>query len=142
MPELSLDWAIALVLILTITLFVAMAIMYRFRAQAETRRRLELHESLSQMLKRKAELAPPPEKLVAALGRVTSSVEKAAGSKQPIVKIQLDPSIELKAVASDMLMLRMPTADGWAILHKSFENVRIKDVKKIARGYEIHISST
>jgi len=142
MPELSLGWAITLVLILTITLFVAMVIMYRLRAQAETRRRIKLHESLSQMLKRRAELAPPPEKLVAALGRVTSSVEKAAGSKQPVVKVQLDPNIEMKAVASDILMLRMPTADGWATLHKSFKNVRIKNVKKIARGYEIYISST
>jgi len=142
MPELSLDWAITLMLILTITLLVAMFTMSRLRTRAETRRRIELHESLSQMLKRRAELAQPPEKLVAALGRVTSSVEKAAGSKQPVVRVQLDPDIELKAVASDILMLRMPTADGWATLHKSFENVRIKNVKKIARGYEIHISST
>jgi len=142
MPELPIDWAIALVVILTITLFVAVSIMYRLRTQTENRRRLELHESLSRMLKRRVELAPPPEKLVAALERVTSSVEKATGSKRPIVKVQLDPGIELKAVALDMLMLRMPTADGWATLHKSFENIRIKDVRKIARGYEIHISST
>jgi len=142
MPELSLDWAITLMLILTITLLVAMFTMSRLRTRAETRRRIELHESLSQMLKRRAELAPPPEELVAALGRVTSSVEKAAGSKQPVVRVQLDSNIELKAVASDILMLRMPTPDGWATLHKSFENVRIKNVKKIARGYEIYISST
>jgi len=142
MPELSLDWAITLMLILTITLLVAMFTMSRLRTRAETRRRIELHESLSQMLKRRAELAQPPEKLVAALGRVTSSVEKAAGSKQPVVRVQLDPDIELKAVASDILMLRMPTADEWATIHKSFENVRIKNVKKIARGYEIYISST
>jgi hypothetical protein len=142
MPELPIDWAIALVVILIVTLFVVVGILYRLRTQAENRRRIELHESLSQMLKRRAEMAPPPEKLVAALGRVTSSVEKTARSKRPIVKVQLDPNIKLKAVASDMLMLSMPTADGWATLHKSFENVRIKDVKKIARGYEIHISST
>jgi len=142
MPELSLGWAITLVLILTLTLFIAMIIMYRLRAQSETRRRIELRGSLSQILKRRAELAPPPEKLVAALGRVTSSVEKAAGSKQPVVQVQLDPGIELKAAASDILILRMPTADGWVTLHKSFENVRIKNVKKIARGYEIRISST
>jgi len=142
MPELSLDWAITLMLILILTLFVAMFTMSRLRTRAETRRRIELHESLSQMLKRRAELTPPPEKLIAALGRVTSSVEKAAGSKQPVVRVQLDPDIGLKAVASDILMLRMPTADGWATLHKSFENVRIKNVKKIARGYEIYISST
>jgi len=142
MPELSLDWAITLVLILALTLFVAMVIMYRLRTRAETRRRVELHESLSQMLKRRAELASPPEELVAALERVASSVEKAAGSKQPVVHVRLDTNIELKAVASDVLTLRMPTADGWVTLHKSFGNVRIKNVKKIARGYEIHISST
>jgi hypothetical protein len=142
MPELSLDWAIALVLILTLALSVAMVVMYRLRAEAETRRRTELRGSLSQMLKRRAELAPPPKMLVAALGRVTNSVEKAAGSKRTVVKVRLHPDIELKAVASDILMLRMPTADGWATLHKSFENVRIRNVKKISRGYELHISST
>ena len=142
MPELPIDWSIALVVILTITIFVAIWIMHRLHTQTETRRRFELHESLSRRLERRAEITPPPEKLVAALGRVTSSVKKAAGSKRPIVKVQLDPGIELKVVASDILMLRMPTADGLATLHKSFENVKIKDVRKIARGYEIHISST
>lgn len=142
MPELSLDWAIALVLILALTLFVAMIILYRLRAQTEARRRFELRGSISQILKRRAELAPPPERLVAALERVASSVEKAAGSKRSIVQVQLDPGIELKMIASDILILRMLTVDRWAALHKSFENIRIKNVKKIARGYEIHISST
>ena len=142
MAEFSLDWAITLVLILILTLFAAMIIMYRLRAQAETRRRLELHESLSQMLKRRAELAPPSKKLVAALERVASSIEKAASSKQRVVQIRLDPDIELKAVASDVLILRMPAADGWVTLHKSFERCRIKGIEKTARGYQIRISST
>jgi len=142
MAEFSLDWTITLVLILILTLFAAMIIMYRLRAQAETRRRLELHESLSQMLKRRAELAPSSKKLVAALERVASSIEKAAISNRRVVQIRLDPDIELKAVASDVLILRMPAADGWATLHKSFERVRIKSVNKTARGYQIRISST
>ena len=142
MAGFSIDWAITLVLILILTLFAAMIIMYRLRAQAETRRRLELHESLSQMLKRRAELAPSSKKLVVALEQVASSIEKAAISKRRVVQIRLDPEIELKAVASDVLILRMPTADGWATLHKSFERVRIKSIKKTARGHQIRISST
>jgi hypothetical protein len=94
------------------------------------------------MLKRRDELEPPPEKLVAALEQVVGSIEKAAKSKRSMVKVTLDSKIELKAVASDILMLRMPTADGWSTLHKSFEKSRIKNIKKIARGYEIHVSST
>lgn len=142
MAAFSIDWAITLVLVLILTLFAVIIIVYRFRAQSETRRRLELHESVSQMLKRRAELAPRSKKLVAALEQVASSVEKAASSKQRIVQVQLNPDIELKAVASDMLILRMPAADGWVTLHKSFERVRIKGVKKTGRGYEIRISST
>lgn len=142
MAEFSIDWAITLVLVLILTLFAAIIIMYRLRTQAETRRRLELHESLSQMLKRRAELTPRSKKLVVALERVTSSIEKATSSKQHVVLIRIDPDIELKAVASDVLILRMPAADGWVTLHKSFKRVRIKGIKKTARGYEIRISST
>jgi hypothetical protein len=142
MPELSLNWAIALVLTLILALLIAIFILYRLRGQAETRRRLEQGGRVSQVLKRREELEPPPETLVAALEQVVSSIEKAAKSKRSMVKVQLDSKIELKAVASDILMLRMPTADGWSTLHKSFEKVRIKNIKKIARGYEIHVSST
>jgi len=142
MPELSLDLAIALVLTLILALLIAIVILYRLRGQAETRRRLEQGGRVSQMLKRREELEPPPEKLVAALEQVVASIGKAAESKRSMVKVQLDSKIELKAVASDILMLRMPSADGWPTLHKSFEKVRIKNIKKIARGYEIHISST
>jgi hypothetical protein len=142
MLELSLDLAIALVLALIMALLIAIVILYRLRGQAETRRRLEQGGRVSQMLKRREELEPPPEKLVAALEQVVSSIENAAESKRSIVKVQIDSKIELKAVASDILMLRMPTADGWSTLHKSFEKVRIKNIKKIARGYEIHVSST
>jgi hypothetical protein len=141
MPELSLDLAIALVLTLILALLIAIVILYRLRGKAETRRRLEQGGRISQMFKRREELEPPPEKLVAALGQVVASI-KAAGSKRSIIKVQLDPNIELKVVASDILMLRMSTADGWSTLHKSFEKVRIKNIKKIARGYEIQISST
>jgi len=142
MLELSLDLAIALVLALIMALLIAIVILYRLRGQAETRRRLEQGGRVSQMLKRREELEPPPEKLVAVLKQVVGSIEKAAESKRSIVKVQIDSKIELKAVASDILMLRMPTADGWSTLHKSFEKVRIKNIKKIARGYEIHVSST
>jgi hypothetical protein len=142
MLELSLDWAIVLVVVLIITLFVTMFIMYGLRGQTETRRRLELRKSLSQMLKRRAELAPPPKKLDAALKRVVRSIERAASSKQRVVQVRLDPNIELKAVAPDLLILRAPTAEGWATLHKSFDKIRIKRIKKTARGYEIRISST
>ena len=142
MPELSLNWAIALVLTLILALLIAIFILYRLRGQAETRRRLEQGGRVSQMLKRREELEPPPEKLVAALEQVVASIEKATESKRSMAKVQLDSTIELKAVASDILMLRMPTADGWSTLHKSFEKVRIKNIKKIARGYEIHVSST
>jgi hypothetical protein len=142
MPELSLDLAIALVLTLILALLIAIFILYRLRGKAETRRRLEQGGRVSQMLKRREELEQPPEKLVAALDQVVGSIEKAAESKRSIVKVQLDSKIELKAVASDILMLRMPTADGWSTLHKSFEKVRIKNIKKIARGYEIHVSNT
>lgn len=142
MPELSLDWAIVLALILILTLFVTMFIMYRLRGQAETRRRSELRENLSQILKRRAELVFPPKKLVAALERVVGLIEKAASSKQRIVKVRLEPSIELKAAVPDLLILRTPTAEGWATLHKSFDKIRIKSIKKTARGYEVRISST
>lgn len=142
MPKLSLDLAIALVLTLILALFIAIFVLYRLRGQAENRRRLDQGGRVSQMLKRREELEPPPEKLVAALEQVVCSIEKAAGSRRLMVKVQLDSKIELKAVASDILMLRMPSADGWSTLHKSFEKVRIKNIKKIARGYEIHISST
>ena len=142
MPEFPLDWAIVLMLILILTLFATIFIMYRLRAQAETRQRSELRESLSQMLKRRAELvSPPPKKLVAALERVASSIEKAASFKQHIVQIRLDPDIELKAGAPDLLILLSPTADGWTALHKSFDEIRIKSLKKTARGYKIRISS-
>jgi hypothetical protein len=142
MPELSLDLAIALVLTLILALLIAIVILYRLRGQAETRRRLEQGGRVSQMLKRREELEPPPEKLVAALEQVVASIGKAAKSKRSMVKVTLDSKIELKAVASDILMLRMTIADGWSTLHKSLEKVRIKNIKKIARGYEIHISST
>jgi len=137
-----LDLAIALVLTLILALLIAIFILYRLRGKAETRRRLEQGGRVSQMLKRREELEQPPEKLVAALEQVVCSIEKAAESKRSIVKVQLDSKIELKAVASDILMLRRPTADGWSTLHKSFEKVRIKNIKKIARGYEIHVSNT
>lgn len=142
MLELSLDLAIALVLTLILALLIAMVILYRLRGQTETRRRLDQRGRISQMLKRREELEPPPEKLVAALEQVVGSIEKAAESKRSMVKVQLDSKIELKAVAPDILLLRMPTDDGWSTLHKSLEKVRIKNIKKIARGYEIHISST
>lgn len=136
------DWAIALVLTFILALLIAMVILYRLRGQTETRRRLDQRGRISQMLKRREELEPPPEKLVAALEQVVGSIEKAAESKRSIVKVRLDSNIELRAVASDIFMLRIPTADGWSTLHKSLEKVRIKNIKKIARGYEIQISST
>ena len=83
-----------------------------------------------------------PKKLVDALERVVGSIEKAASSKKRVVQVRLEPSIELKAAAPDLLILRTPTAEGLATLHKSFDKIRIKRVTKTARGYEIHISST
>jgi hypothetical protein len=100
MPELSLDLAIALVLALILGLLIAIVILYSLRGRAETRRRLEQRGRVSQMLKRREEFEPPPEKLVAALEQVVGSIEKAAKSKRSMVKVQLDSKIELEAVAS------------------------------------------
>ena len=141
MQGFSLEWIAVLVFVLCALLFAFFILTYRFRVRVERQWRRELREDMTRILERRKRPTPP--ELTAALDRVTRVLEKAASAGKSIVRIRLSPKVELQAVASDTLSLRMLTADGtWVSLYKSFERLRIEKISRIARGYELRVRST
>ena len=137
MPEVSLNWIILLMLFLISVGLVYFMLMYRFRARG-TARELEARERFSLLLKQRTRPTPAPKKLKEALRRAVKAIEGAAAARRAVVRVRLDPSVELRAETPDVISLRMPAGKGeWVVLHKSLERARIKRVKKVARGYEV-----
>lgn len=139
MPEAPLDWIILLVLFLISVGLVYFVLVYRHRARGAARE-LEARERFSLLLKRRAQPTPAPKELKEALGRAVKAIEGAAAARRAVVRVRLDPSVELRTETPDIISLRMPAGEGkWVVLHKSLERTRIKSVKKAARGYEVRL---
>lgn len=139
MPEAPIDWMILLMLFLISVGLVYFVLMYRLRARGAARE-LEARERFSLLLKRRTQPTPVPKELKEALGQAAKSIEGASAARRAVVRVRLDPSVELRAETPDVISLRMPAGDGeWVVLHKSLERVRIKNVKKVARGYDVHL---
>ncbi len=139
MPEIPLDWIILLMLFLISVGLVYFVLMYRLRTRGAARE-LEARERFSLLLKRRARPTSVPKELKEALGRVIKAIEGAAAARRAVVRIRLDPSVELRAETPDIISIRMPAGEEkWAVLHKSLERARIKGVKKVARGYEVRL---
>ena len=101
---------------------------------------MEVRQSYSLLLKRRTRPTPVPKKFKKALGRAVKAIEGAAKARRAVVRVRLDPSVELRAETPDVISLRMPTGKGeWVVLHKSLERARIKRVKKVTRGYEVRL---
>lgn len=139
MPEVSLDWMILLMLFLISVGLVYFMLMSRSRTRGATRE-LEARERFSLLLKQRTRPTPVPKKFKKALGRAVKAIERAAKARRAVVRVRLDPSVELRAETPDVISLRMPAGKGeWVVLHKSLERARIKKVKKVARGYEVRL---
>ena len=140
MPEAPLGWIILLMLFLISVGLVYFVLMYRLRARGAARE-LGVRERFSLLLKQRTQPTPVPKKLKEALERAVNAIEGAAAAGLTTVRVRLDPSVELRAETPDVISLRMPVGEGeWAVLHKSLERARIKNVKKVARGYEVRLS--
>ena len=140
MPEVPLDWIILLMLFLISVGLVYFMLMRRLRVRSARRLERESREKFSLLFKRRAQPAPVPKEMKEALRRTVEAIEGAATAKRAEVKIRLGSSVELRAEAPDIISLRMPVGEGGqAVLHKSLERARIKNVKKVARGYEVRL---
>ncbi len=139
MPEAPLDWMLLLILFLISVGLVYFVLMHRLRARG-TAKELVTRERFSLLLKRRTQPAPVPKELKEALGHSVKAIEGAAAARRAVVRVRLDPSIELRAETPDVISLRIPVGEGkQAVLHKSLARARIKSVKKVARGYEIRL---
>ncbi len=137
MFESTLRWLILIGIIMIPTFIFALFWMRRMVAQKRARLEEDLRNLTSQdPEKRRAKRVPP--QASGALKRVTESIEKSVKTRKRVARVQLRKDIKLLRVAPDVLAL---SAAG-VTLHKSFERVKIKSVKKTKRGYEIQLIGT
>ncbi|MFP4005358.1 MAG: hypothetical protein ACLFUR_01405 [Candidatus Hadarchaeia archaeon] len=68
-----------------------------------------------------------------AFEKIVEKLESAISSGQDSVDIELDDGEELRVEAPDLLSYRTPNL----ILHKSFDEIRFKDVERIESGYVV-----
>ena len=137
MLESTLRWLVLVGIILIPTFIFAIFWMRRMVAQKRARLDEDLRKLMSESPEKRRAKRVPAE-VSGALKRVTESIEKSVKTRKRVARVQLRKDIKLLRVAPDVLAM---SAAG-VTLHKSFERVKIKSVKKTKRGYEIQLIGT